>query len=145
MGVAAGTAVFVGVGGAGVLVGVLVDGTGVLGGVLVGGTAVIVGVLVGGTGVLVGVLVLTGVPVLVGTGVRLGVGVATGPQLSDWKKSGITAAERFAYDYSDPELAEWVPRIESLADDADDVHVMFNNCYSDYGVRNAATLAALLA
>ena len=61
-----------------------------------------------------------------------------------WEKKGITAAERFAYDYSEDELKEWAPKVEALAQEASQVHVLFNNCYADYGVRNAATMAAIL-
>ena len=67
-----------------------------------------------------------------------------GRNAENWEKKGITAAERFAYDYTDGELKEWTPKIEQLSEKASSVHVLFNNCYSDYGVRNAATLAAML-
>ncbi|MDQ6784530.1 MAG: DUF72 domain-containing protein [Actinomycetota bacterium] len=62
-----------------------------------------------------------------------------------WKKPGTTAAERFRYLYSPPELQAWVPRIETLAERAGTVHALMNNCYEDYGVRNAADLASLLS
>lgn len=61
-----------------------------------------------------------------------------------WKKPGMTAAERFDYLYTQPELRSWVPRIRSLAERATTVHALMNNCYQDYGVRNAADLASLL-
>jgi uncharacterized protein YecE (DUF72 family) len=67
-----------------------------------------------------------------------------GRNSENWEKRGISAAERFRYDYPTEELAEWVPRIESLADDADTVHALMNNCYSDYGIRSARALAELL-
>jgi uncharacterized protein YecE (DUF72 family) len=41
--------------------------------------------------------------------------------------SGRTVAERFDYDYSADELAEIAGRAEKLAEDAEQVHVMFNN------------------
>jgi uncharacterized protein YecE (DUF72 family) len=62
-----------------------------------------------------------------------------------WKKPGTTAAERFEYLYSRPQLRAWVPRIEDLAEKAATVHALMNNCYRDYGVRNAADLSSLLA
>jgi uncharacterized protein YecE (DUF72 family) len=62
-----------------------------------------------------------------------------------WKKAGTTAAERFRYLYSKPQLRAWVPRLESLAERTENVHALMNNCYQDYGVRNAADLSALLA
>jgi uncharacterized protein YecE (DUF72 family) len=61
-----------------------------------------------------------------------------------WKKPGTTAAERFKYLYSKRELQAWLPKIEMLSQQATTVHALMNNCYQDYGVRNAADLAALL-
>ena len=37
-----------------------------------------------------------------------------------------------------------MPRIESLAGEADEVQVLMNNCYADYAVTNAKRLAELL-
>jgi uncharacterized protein YecE (DUF72 family) len=64
---------------------------------------------------------------------------------STWRARNVTAAERFRYLYSETELAEWVPRTRRLAQLASRVHLLMNNCYQDYGVRNAAQLAAMLA
>ena len=61
-----------------------------------------------------------------------------------WLKRNITAAERFAYDYSDGELAEWVLKIQKVANFADDTFVMFNNCFRNYAVKNAQRLAEML-
>jgi uncharacterized protein YecE (DUF72 family) len=59
-------------------------------------------------------------------------------------KKGVTAAERFAYDYSEKELQEWVPRIEDMSNNARETHVLMNNCYRDYAVNNARQLGDLL-
>ena len=67
-----------------------------------------------------------------------------GRNAENWEKKGISAAERFKYDYSKDELEEWVPRIESMAEGADSVHALMNNCYSDYGIRSARGLGELL-
>ncbi|MGI8751229.1 MAG: DUF72 domain-containing protein [Acidimicrobiales bacterium] len=61
-----------------------------------------------------------------------------------WKKPGTTAAERFRYLYSKPQLRAWVPKLEALREQATTVHALMNNCYEDYGVRNAADLVALM-
>ncbi|MDQ2728427.1 MAG: DUF72 domain-containing protein [Actinomycetota bacterium] len=61
-----------------------------------------------------------------------------------WKKPGTTAAERFRYLYSKSQLRGWVPKIEALGARATTVHALMNNCYEDYGVRNAADLAAAM-
>jgi uncharacterized protein YecE (DUF72 family) len=52
--------------------------------------------------------------------------------------------ERFGYRYTDGELNQWAPRIAALARDAEDTHVLFNNCYRDYAQANARQLADLL-
>jgi uncharacterized protein YecE (DUF72 family) len=52
--------------------------------------------------------------------------------------------ERFGYRYTDGELSQWAPRIAALARDAEDTHVLFNNCYRDYAQANARQLADLL-
>ncbi len=67
-----------------------------------------------------------------------------GRNAENWEKKGITAAERFRYDYSTEELEEWVPRIETMAESADTVHALMNNCYSNYGIRSARQLGELL-
>ncbi len=61
-----------------------------------------------------------------------------------WKGRATTAAERFNYHYSRSELSAWRPKIEALAERAASVHALMNNCYQDYGVRNAADLAEVL-
>ncbi len=61
-----------------------------------------------------------------------------------WKKRGTTAAERFKYLYRRDELEPWADRVATLARDAEQVHVLMNNCYRDYGVRNAQDMVDLL-
>jgi uncharacterized protein YecE (DUF72 family) len=61
-----------------------------------------------------------------------------------WEKKSATAAERFRYDYGTKELDEWVPRVEELAGQAKETHVVMNNCYENYAVKNARQLADLL-
>jgi uncharacterized protein YecE (DUF72 family) len=56
-----------------------------------------------------------------------------------------TVSERFRYHYKDQELQEWVPKVQHLAEGARDVHVLMNNCYSDYAVTNARQLMDLLS
>ena len=59
-----------------------------------------------------------------------------------WTKKTVT--ERFRYHYDERELQEWVPKVEHLAEGARNVHVLMNNCYSDYAVSNAKQFADLL-
>jgi uncharacterized protein YecE (DUF72 family) len=68
-----------------------------------------------------------------------------GRNAETWEKKGITPAERFRYLYSRDELSEWVPRVREVASQAKEVHLMFNNCYANYGTTNAREIAALLA
>ncbi len=50
-----------------------------------------------------------------------------GRNLGTWNKRGGSAAERFDYLYSDEELAEWVPTLQELAGQAQQVFALFNN------------------
>jgi uncharacterized protein YecE (DUF72 family) len=52
--------------------------------------------------------------------------------------------EKFGYDYSRAELAEWAPKLKALAAETDRTHVLMNNCYSSYAQENASTLVELL-
>jgi uncharacterized protein YecE (DUF72 family) len=49
--------------------------------------------------------------------------------------------ERFGYEYSQAELAEWAPKVVALAAEAKETHVLMNNCYRDYATQNARQLA----
>jgi uncharacterized protein YecE (DUF72 family) len=80
---------------------------------------------------------------------------ATSPELAmirfhghndeNWEKPGISAAERFRYLYSEEELEKWVEPAKELAGGSERLHILMNNCYEDYGVRNAAQIADLIA
>jgi len=61
-----------------------------------------------------------------------------------WNTKSQRAADRFRYDYSKKELEEWVPKLESLAEHANETHAIMNNCYRDHAVRSARQLATLL-
>jgi uncharacterized protein YecE (DUF72 family) len=61
-----------------------------------------------------------------------------------WEKSGVSTVERYRYLYDERELTEWVPRVRSLAGKATATHVVFNNCYANYGTTNALEMQALL-
>jgi uncharacterized protein YecE (DUF72 family) len=61
-----------------------------------------------------------------------------------WQTKSETASERFRYDYSQEELAEWAPKVKELSGQARETHVLMNNCYRDFAVRNARELGDLL-
>jgi uncharacterized protein YecE (DUF72 family) len=58
--------------------------------------------------------------------------------------SGKTVAERFGYVYSDNELDEIAQRADSLARDAEAVHVMFNNNRADDAPRAATRFKQII-
>lgn len=67
-----------------------------------------------------------------------------GRNTEEWARQHATATPRFAYLYPEKELKEWVPKLQDLAQQTKEVHVLMNNCYRDYAVVGARQLAALL-
>jgi uncharacterized protein YecE (DUF72 family) len=67
-----------------------------------------------------------------------------GRDASRWTGTTATASDRFTYLYTEDQLREWVPKIRHLAEEAATVHVIMNNCFSDYAVVNAQQMSALL-
>lgn len=68
-----------------------------------------------------------------------------GRNVATWEdRQVMTAAERFAYRYTEEELAGWVPGLRQLATSARETHALMNNCYRDHAVDNGRQLAALL-
>ncbi|MDE3052552.1 MAG: DUF72 domain-containing protein [Gemmatimonadota bacterium] len=61
-----------------------------------------------------------------------------------WEGPVATVSERFRYLYDEGQLAEWVPKVLALAERAGEVHLLFNNCYANYGTTNAREMARLL-
>ena len=85
------------------------------------------------------------VPPVVGVTAPLGMVRFHGRNRETWEKKGISTAEKFRYLYQPAELKAWVPNLQDMAKQATEVHAIFNNCYSDYAVRNAEDLAQLLS
>jgi uncharacterized protein YecE (DUF72 family) len=67
-----------------------------------------------------------------------------GRRSATWEAKGVQTVERFRYLYDTDELADWAPRVRELAARASDTHVLFNNCYANYGASNALELAQVL-
>jgi uncharacterized protein YecE (DUF72 family) len=65
-----------------------------------------------------------------------------GHNADEWESGSVQ--RRFAYLYSDKELKDWAPKIEKLASEAKETHVLMNNCHADYAQRNARELGELL-
>ena len=79
------------------------------------------------------------------TSPRLAVVRLHGRRGETWEKRGTSVLERFRYLYSEEELASWVPKIIEISGEAEQVHVVFNNCYGNYGTTNALEMARLVA
>ncbi len=84
------------------------------------------------------------VPPVVAVTAPLGMVRFHGRNQETWEKKGISTAEKFRYLYQPTELKPWVANLRDMAKEAKEVHAIFNNCYSDYAVRNAEDLAPLL-
>ena len=67
-----------------------------------------------------------------------------GRNRENWYKRDGGAAERFKYLYAEAELAPWAERLKALSG-VRRANVIFNNCYSNFGVMNAATMAQMLS
>jgi uncharacterized protein YecE (DUF72 family) len=67
-----------------------------------------------------------------------------GRNRATWYRPAKTTGDRFDYLYSQQELAEWVPDIRKLGEQAQEVHLMLNNNHADYAVQNARDLMTLL-
>lgn len=67
-----------------------------------------------------------------------------GRRADAWEAKNVPTVERYRYEYSPAELREWVPKILGVAPQARQTHVLLNNCYAHYGVKNAAELSGML-
>jgi uncharacterized protein YecE (DUF72 family) len=83
-------------------------------------------------------------PVVVQTSTDLAVFRFHGRNKETWEKKGIAPSERFRYFYDEDELADWTPQIAKAAQSSKETHVIYNNCFSNYGTTNARQMARLL-
>jgi uncharacterized protein YecE (DUF72 family) len=84
-------------------------------------------------------------PVVVQTNDELAVFRFHGRNKENWEKKDIAPSERFRYLYDEDELADWTPKIATVAKSTKQTHVVYNNCFSNYGTTNAREAAQLLA
>ena len=68
-----------------------------------------------------------------------------GQRADTWAARGVPAVEKYRYLYSAAELDAWVAKIIEAAEEAERLHVIFNNCYANYGAVNAAEMIEKLA
>jgi len=83
-------------------------------------------------------------PVAAVTSERMAVIRFHGRNRETWDQKGAPPNVRFRWDYQDQELAEWVPRIQAMAERTQEVHAIMNNNYSNWSVKNAHQLERLL-
>lgn len=61
-----------------------------------------------------------------------------------WGARDVPVVEKYRYLYDPGELEELLAMILELADQAERVHIVFNNCYANYGTTNALEMAGML-
>jgi uncharacterized protein YecE (DUF72 family) len=59
-----------------------------------------------------------------------------------WAAREASVVEKYRYLYDLRQLEEWLTLILELAEESEQVHVIFNNCYANYGTTNAVEFAA---
>ena len=84
-------------------------------------------------------------PVAAVTAPRLAIVRLHGRRDDLWNKRGVSVVDKYRYLYDRDELASWVPRVLEVAERAEETHVVFNNCYANYGTTNALEMSAMLA
>ena len=67
-----------------------------------------------------------------------------GRNRENWFARGLEVAERYKYLYAERELAEWAGRLKELTG-VRRAFVIFNNCYRNFGIMNATTMAQMLS
>jgi uncharacterized protein YecE (DUF72 family) len=80
----------------------------------------------------------------VATSRRLAVVRFHGRNTTTWEAKVTRVADRFRYLYDETQLREWLPLIRALTEQAEEVHLVFNNCYGNYGTTNALEIASMI-
>lgn len=78
------------------------------------------------------------------TNPRLAIVRFHGRNRQGWETPRATVHQRFDYLYLPEELGTWLEPLRKLAELAETVHAVFNNCVSNYAVLGAKGMAALL-
>jgi uncharacterized protein YecE (DUF72 family) len=63
-------------------------------------------------------------------------------QAAKWAGHGTA---RYAYDFSDCELREWLESLRPMAPHLAEVHLIFNNCHGAHAIANARRIADLIS
>lgn len=83
-------------------------------------------------------------PMVATTSPRLAVLRLHGRRADQWERRGASVAERYRYLYDAAQLAEWVEPVMEVAAQVRETHVVFNNCFANYGTTNALEMERLL-
>lgn len=83
-------------------------------------------------------------PIVAVTSSELAVLRMHGQRTATWEAPNVGATERFRYLYDNDELASWMRRVVETTREAHELHILFNNCYANYGTTNAAEFRELL-
>ena len=83
-------------------------------------------------------------PIAAATSPALGVVRFHGRNTDTWEAKVTQVNQRFRYLYDEQQLAEWVPMIRAISEQTEEMHLVFNNCYGNYGTTNAREMAGLL-
>jgi uncharacterized protein YecE (DUF72 family) len=86
----------------------------------------------------------TSMPIVPAVTARVAVVRLHGRRAGFWGARGASVADKYRYLYDGRELDEWHATIVDLCQQAEEIHVVFNNCYVNYGTTNALELAAVL-
>jgi uncharacterized protein YecE (DUF72 family) len=67
-----------------------------------------------------------------------------GRNTDTWEAKVTKVSDRFRYLYDEQQLRSWLPLITAISEQAEAVHLVFNNCYGNYGTTNALEMAGML-
>jgi uncharacterized protein YecE (DUF72 family) len=67
-----------------------------------------------------------------------------GRNRKNWFRKGIETVERYRYLYMEDELGHWAEKVKEASRKTEESFVVFNNCYQNYGIKNAKNLQKLL-
>lgn len=83
-------------------------------------------------------------PVAESTSSRLAIVRFHGRNTDTWEAKVKQVSQRFRYLYDEQQLREWLPGIRAIAEQTEEVHLVFNNCYGNYATTNALEMAAMI-
>jgi uncharacterized protein YecE (DUF72 family) len=61
-----------------------------------------------------------------------------------WGARDAQVVEKYRYLYDREELEDWLGVILELSEQTERLHIVFNNCYANYGTTNALEMTGML-